>query len=122
MSLAQEVNKLLDEMLSVQKQMAELNELESNTELNNTETGAPVTKDFVLNKGQEQLVQIENDLNKITNNGKSCRNLFTNQYYVNNLLMDKAISKANAESDESVANKIMKELQDGQEEHRTQER
>ncbi len=122
MSLAQEVNKLLDEMLSVQKQMAELNELESNTELNNTETGEPVTKDFVLNKGQEQLVQIETELNKLTNNGKNCRDIFTNQYYVNNLLMDKAISKANAESDESVANKIMKELQDGQEEHRTQER
>jgi len=122
MRLAHEVNKLLDEMLSVQKQITELNELESNTELNNTETGEPVTKDFVLNKGQEQLVQIRTELNKITNNGKNCRDIFTNQYYVNNLLLDKEISKATAESDESVANKIMKELQDGQEEHRTQER
>lgn len=94
MTLAREINKKLDEILSVQSQLNEIeNELAPDAQLNNTETGEPVTKEFVLNKGKQQLEEIKEELNKITNNGNNGRDLFTNPYYINDFAQDKLIAK-----------------------------
>jgi len=93
MTLAREINKKLDEMLLVQSQIKELNELAPDAEFNNKETGEKVTKEIVLNKGQEQLAQLEKELNEITNNGQNCREVFTNPYYINDFAQDKLIAK-----------------------------
>ena len=89
------------------------------------ETDVNILLDRLLNKldkgesDSAEIIEIKNELNKITNNGKNCRDLFTNTYYVNNLMLDKEISKVNAESEEEVANKLIKEMEHGQEEHNT---
>ena len=94
MTLAREINKKLDELLLVQSQLIEIeNELAPDAQLNNTETGKPVTKEIVLNKGEQQLEEIKEELNKLTNNGKRGRDLFTNPYYVNDMTQDKLIAE-----------------------------
>lgn len=101
MTLAREINNKLDEMLLVQSQIKEINELAPDAQLNNKETGELVTKEIVLNKGKQQLAEIKEELNKITNNGERGRDLFTNPYYVNDRMLDKTIA------DEIKANKII---------------
>jgi hypothetical protein len=106
MESAREINKKLDEIIEVNRQLRELeNDLPDSATLKDIETGEPVAKDFVLNKGQEQLAQIKEELNKLTNNGQNCRDMFTNNYYVNDMSQDKLIAK------EIKANKLKKELE-----------
>jgi len=93
MTLAREINKKLDEMLLVQSQIKEINELAPDAEFNNKKTGEKVTKEIVLNKGEQQLAEIKEELNKITNEGKRGRDLFTNPYYVNDRMLDRAIAE-----------------------------
>ena len=94
MTLAKEVNKKLDELLFVQSQIDEVeNDLIDNTQLNNIETGEIITKENLLNKGREQLDQIRTELDEITNQGKNCRDIFTNIYYINDLSQDKLIAE-----------------------------
>jgi hypothetical protein len=94
MTSAREINKKLDEILTIQSQIKEIkSDLAPDAKLHDIESGEPVTKDFALNKGQEQLAELEKELNQITNNGKNCRDLFTNQYYVNDFSQDKLIAE-----------------------------
>ena len=96
MSLAREINEKLDKIIAVQHQISEIeNDLAPDAKLNNIETGEVVTKEFVLNKGREELSQIKKELNKLTNNGESGRDLFTNPYYINDLNQDKIIRQEN---------------------------
>ena len=93
MTLAREINKKLDEMILVQAQLDEINnDLAPEAQLNNAETGETVTKEFVLNKGEQQLAEIKNELKQITNEGKRGRDLFTNPYYLNDRMIDKTIA------------------------------
>ena len=105
MTSARDINKKLDEIIVIQNQISELqNDLPDNATLNDTGSGKTVTKEFVISKGREQLLEIENDLNQITNSGQNCRDIFTNQYYVNDLSQDKIITE------EIRANKLKEEL------------
>ena len=51
--------------------------------------------------------EVIDDLNTLTNNGKNCRDLFTNQYYVNNFTQDKVI--AEEEKQERLDKEIQKQ-------------
>jgi len=95
MSLAKEINKRLDAILAHNAELKELNKKFKDPEfkLKDMKTGKIVTKEFALNKAQEAYDGIIGDLNQITNEGKNCRDLFTNIYYVNNLMEDKVIAK-----------------------------
>ena len=94
MNLAKQINEKLDELLLVQAQIKEIkNDLHYEALLNDIKGGEPVTREFVLNKGEEQLKEIKEDLNKLTNNGDCSRDLFTNPYYVNDLSQDKLIAE-----------------------------
>jgi len=96
MSLAREINKKLDEIIVLKDSIEEFKkEIESGASVKNVETGEEVSKEKALNKAQEIMSQIETDLNKITNNGKNCRDLFTNEYYVNNMMLDKETREDN---------------------------
>ena len=64
MSLAREVNKLLDE-LSVQ-----------------------IKTDEQIGVGE-----IKEKLNKLTRDGEIIRDVFTNDYYVNNMILDKVVAE-----------------------------
>ena len=94
MTSAREINKKLDKILELQEQINELeNDLPDSATLNDIESGEPVTKEKVLNKGREQLLEIEKELNQITNNGQNCRDMFTNNYYVNDMTQDRLIAE-----------------------------
>ena len=49
----------------------------------------------------DSIEQITNDLNKITNNGSNVNDIFTNIYYVNDIMEDKRCSSA---SDANIKN------------------
>ena len=88
MNTAKEINNKLDEMLLHQETLIELEKDYNDPDfgLEEEDTGEKVTKEIVLNKAQKIKDQIINDLNKLTNNGKNCRDMFTNQYYINDML------------------------------------
>ena len=93
MTLAKEINEKLDAILSAMDELRELEvEIDDDLEFENKETGQIVTKEIVLNKGQEDIDQIKADLNKITNDGKNVKNIFTNQFYINDMIQDKVIA------------------------------
>jgi hypothetical protein len=61
-------------------------------------SGEQVTQEMVLNKATEVYDQIISDLNKLTNDGKNCRNIFSNQYYVNDMSEDRRIVEQEREN------------------------
>ena len=85
MTLAKEINEKLDAMLSAMNDLHDL-------EFENKDTGQIVTKEIVLNKGQEDIDQIKEELNEITNNGQNVKNIFDNQFYINDMIQDKVIA------------------------------
>jgi len=93
MTLAKEINEKLDAILSAMDELRELEvEIDDDLEFENKETGQIVTKEIVLNKGQEDIDQIKAELNKITNDGKNVKNIFNNQFYINDMIQDKVIA------------------------------
>ena len=95
MSLAREINKKLDEIIEHNKQLIAVNKDYNDPDfsMNNANTGDLVTKEMVLNKATEIYDGIVADLNKLTNDGKNCRNIFDNPYYINDIGEDKRIAK-----------------------------
>ena len=106
MNTAKQINNKLDEILLHQETLIELEKdyNDPNFGLEEEGTGKKVTKEIVLNKAQKIKDQIINDLNKLTNDGKNCRDMFTNQYYINDMLQDKEIAEQNR------ANKLFSNL------------
>ena len=106
MNTAKEINNKLDEILSHKETLIELEKDydKPDFDLIDEETGEKVTKEIVLNKAQEIKEQIIADLNKLTRNGKNCRDMFTNDCYINDLMQDKEIAEQNR------ANKLFNEL------------
>ena len=106
MNLAREINNKLDEILLHRETLVALEKdyEDPDFDLMEEETGEKVTKEIVLNKAEKIKDQIINDLNKLTNNGNNCRDIFTNEYYINDMMQDKEIAEANR------ANKLFKEL------------
>ncbi len=93
MTLAKEINEKLDAMLSAMNDLHELElEIDDDLEFENKDTGQIVTKEIVLNKGQEDIDQIKEELNEITNNGQNVKNIFDNQFYINDMIQDKVIA------------------------------
>ena len=96
MSTAKEINKLLDRYSKCKKDLEEIRyQYESNPEftLKDSTTGKSVTKDFVLNKASGVMEEVTMLLDKATNGGKSCKDMFTNIYYVNDTSQDKIIAE-----------------------------
>jgi|TARA_R110001583_G_scaffold157471_1_gene309413 hypothetical protein len=100
MSLAREINEKLDEIIEYNKQLDAVNNdfKNPNFTLNDVNSGEQVTQEMVLNKATEVYDQIISDLNKLTNDGKNCRNIFSNQYYVNDMSEDRRIVEQEREN------------------------
>ena len=95
MTLASEINEKLDEIIrhNKEREAVELDYQDPNFTLNDVNTGEKVTKEMVLNKADEVYEVIIEDLNKLTRSGENCRDVFTNDYYVNDMSQDKKISE-----------------------------
>ena len=95
MSLAREINKKLDEIIEYNIQLDAVNNDFKNPDfkIKDVNSGEQVTKEMVLNRATEIYDQIISDLNKLTNDGKNCRNIFDNPYYVNDMGEDRRIAE-----------------------------
>lgn len=92
MSIAKDINELLDNILDIKAEIRRIDlEITPEQTLKNVQTGEKVNKEEVLEFVQGQITQIKNDLNKITNNGKNVKDIFTNNYYVNDMMQDREI-------------------------------
>lgn len=96
MSITKDINKKLDEILAIR---AEINRMKK--DLNNDEglinklTGEKCTKQDALDVVENVIDDIKKDLNKITNNGQNVKDIFTNNYYLNDPMEDKRIAQNN---------------------------
>jgi len=98
MNTAKQINKCLDDMLALQAEANRLHkEVDGRKKLINKETGEKITKKQVLELAEVEITQIKNELNKLTNNGKSIKGLFNNEYYVNDMIQDKLLAQNNFE-------------------------
>lgn len=106
MNLASEINELLDRLSESHSHLNEIkNEYNNNPQfsLKDSKTGEPVTKDFVLSTASGVIQEIKDNLNKTTDNGRRVKDIFTNDYYINDMSQDKIIA------DKIRANKLVKE-------------
>ena len=95
MNLAREINEKLDAILrhNQERKAVELDFQDPNFTLNKVDSKEKVTKEMVLNKADEVYEGIIGDLNKLTHDGKNCRDIFSNDYYVNDFAQDKKITE-----------------------------
>lgn len=91
-SLAKQINQKLDEILSIRKEIRRMDhDLEEGASLKNIQTGASANKEEALRVVEGMVDQIKEELNQITNDGRNIREVFTNKFYVNDMLQDKEI-------------------------------
>tara|TARA_R100000808_G_scaffold2055_1_gene8725 strand:+ start:9701 stop:9970 length:270 start_codon:yes stop_codon:yes gene_type:complete len=86
MNLARQVNEGLDDLIRIRNEIADLiKEVPPSGTLNNIEEGTTVTREDAIDVAEELMGRIKDNLIQITNSGQNCRDLFTNQYYINDL-------------------------------------
>jgi len=96
MSLAREVNEKLDEILALREEMQSLQQHESeDAVLVNPSTGDELTKEEALQCAEGVIDKVKESLNTLTNNGRNIRNIFDNQFYINDMMQDKIIAQQN---------------------------
>lgn len=92
MSIQKDINTLLDNILDIKAEIRRIDlEITADQKLTNIQTGKKVNKKEVLEFVQTQITEIKKDLNKLTNNGKNVKGIFTNDYYVNDMMQDREI-------------------------------
>lgn len=92
MSITKDINKLLDSILDIKAELYRMNdEISDNQNLKNIQTGESINKKEVANFVESQINEIKKDLNNLTNNGKNIKDIFTNNYYINDSMQDREI-------------------------------
>jgi flagellar basal body-associated protein FliL len=93
MSIAKDINERLDQILAIRAEIRKMQAELSDDQTLLSQTGERMTKDEVVEFVEGKINEIKNELNKITNNGQNVNEIFTNNYYVNDLLQDKEIRR-----------------------------
>lgn len=76
MNLAKQINQKLDEILNIRAEIKAI--------------GGSPNKDS-LRLSDEMVNQIKGELNEITNNGLNVKEIFTNKYYINDVMQDREL-------------------------------
>ena len=96
MTITRDINEKLDEILSIRTEINRMKkDLNNNEGLINKLTGEKYTKQDALDVVEKVIDGIKNDLNEITNNGQNVKDIFTNNYYLNDPMEDKKIARNN---------------------------
>lgn len=96
-TIAKEINNKLDAILNIRSEIKKMRaELSADSELVNPNTGDKLLRDDAIKIAEEVINKVQNDINQITNNGQNVRNIFNNQYYINDMLQDKQIANENS--------------------------
>ena len=94
MSIAKDINKLLDQMLTIRGEIARMRaDLDANANLVNNQTGEKVTANKIEELANNEINAIKNELNKVTNDGKRVNGIFTCHYYINDIIQDQLIAR-----------------------------
>ena len=92
MSIAKEINKLLDQMLTIRGEIDRMRaDLDTSANLVNNQTGEKITANKIEELANNEINAIKNELNKVTNEGKRATGIFNNVYYVNDVIQDKLL-------------------------------
>ena len=92
MSIAKDVNKLLDQMLTIKGEIARMRaDLDANATLVNNQTGEKISVNKIEELANNEITAIKNELNKITHEGKRATGIFNNVYYINDVIQDKLL-------------------------------
>lgn len=94
MSIAKEINTKLDEIISIRNEINRMNhDLADDVSLKNMQTGEPTTKLEAIDIVEGMIIAIKEELNEITNNGQNVKDIFTNNYYINDTMQDREIAQ-----------------------------
>lgn len=96
MNITRQINNRLDDILAIRAEIRKMDaEITEEQILTNKATGEKMNKEEVIGYIEHTINDIKKDLNKITNNGSNVNGIFTNKFYVNDLLQDKEIVENN---------------------------
>jgi len=94
MNLAKQINKKLDEILSLKEELSLMeSEVPKDSVITNKETGDKMSVDDAVDIAHGVIRKVMDDLGDITNGGQNVSDIFTNIYYVNDVLQDKQLRK-----------------------------
>ena len=91
MSIAKDINNRLDDILAIRAEIRRMQAELSDDQTLLSQTGERMTKGEVIEFVEQTINTIKKDLNKITNNGQNVKEIFTNKFYVNDLMQDREI-------------------------------
>jgi hypothetical protein len=92
MSIAKDINQLLDQMLTIKGEIARMRaDLDANATLVNNQTGEKISANKIEELANNEITAIKNELNKVTNEGKRATGVFNNVYYINDVIQDKLL-------------------------------
>ena len=101
MSIAKEINEKLDEIIKFRSEMKKMDyEISEDQVINDIHTGEKTDKQGAFRVIEGMIDQIKEDLNKISGNGKNVKDIFTNKFYLNDLIQDKICAE------EEISNKL----------------
>ena len=99
MSIAKDINKLLDQMLTIKGEIARMRaDLDANATLVNNKTGEKISANKIEELANNEINEIKKELNKVTNEGKRANGIFNNQYYINDMLQDKLLVQSEGDN------------------------
>ena len=89
MNIAKQLNKKLDEIIEMRAELARMKkELDDDVKLTNMQTGEPQTKAEAIELVEDLITDLYKEIKKLTNNGENIKNVFNNDYYVNDTMQD----------------------------------
>ena len=92
MNIQKQINAKLDEILKFRKEIKKMEEeVDSNEEMTNLQTGEKTNKEGALRVVEGMIDQIKEEINLLTNNGENVKDIFTNNYYINDSMQDREI-------------------------------
>jgi hypothetical protein len=91
MSIAKDINNRLDDILAIRAEIRRMQAELSDDQTLLSQTGERMTKGEVIEFVEKTINTIKKDLNKITNNGQNVKEIFTNKFYINDLMQDREI-------------------------------
>jgi hypothetical protein len=92
MNTAKRINTLLDDMLTIRAEIKRMRaDLKANDSLVNKKTGEKISAKKIEELANNEIIEIQKELNKVTNNGKSITGMFNNEYYVNDMMQDRVL-------------------------------
>lgn len=102
MNTAKRINTLLDDMLTIRAEIKRMRaDLDANANLVNNQTGEKISAKKIEELANNEIIEIQKELNKVTNNGKSITGMFNNEYYVNDMMQDRVLVENGQTADDT---------------------